>query len=293
MTEQRRFKQVDVFTDTPLKGNPLAVIIDADGLSDQQMQAAAHWTNLSETTFVLPPSDPEADYHLRIFCPAGELPFAGHPTLGTAHAMLENGFRPKIPGRLVQQCGVGKVTISIGDDGMLAFKAPPVTLTALNDHYYPLLGQAVGGDASVTDSPPVVVDMGIRWLMARVSSAKACLALRPNFSALSQLLQRCEANGLAIYAPHPSDGPVDLEMRAFIVEGGSLVEDPVTGSANACLARLMQAQKFVDNPALAVSYQVRQGSALGRNGRISVSFMGGDAWIAGRSITVINGSFSL
>ncbi|WP_413735620.1 PhzF family phenazine biosynthesis protein [Sodalis sp. RH21] len=293
MTELRGFKQVDVFTDTPLLGNPLAVILDADGLSDQQMLAVARWTNLSETTFVLPPSLSGADYHVRIFSPSGELPFAGHPTLGTAHALLESGFKPKTRARLIQQCGIGLVEIDLSCAGQLAFQAPQAQIFTVNESYFPLLNAAVGGATRVTWSPPVVVDMGIRWLVVRADSAQACLQITPDSAALERLLRRCEANGLAIYGPHPADGQADYEVRAFVVELGALVEDPVTGSANACLARLLHAQGFPDNPSFAQSYRVRQGTALQRSGRLQVYFTAGAPWIAGQSVTVVNGSFKL
>lgn len=293
MTELRRFKQIDVFTPTPLMGNPLAVIMDADGLSDSQMQAVARWTNLSESTFVLPPSAAGADYRVRIFSPSGELPFAGHPTLGTAHAMLESGFKPKSADRLVQECGVGLVSLDISRAGWLAFQAPAARIYTVNESYFPLLNAAVGGTTTVTWSPPVVVDMGIRWLVARADSAGSCLQMKPDTNALARLLTRCEADGLAVYGLHDADGPADYEVRAFMVEDGALVEDPVTGSANACLARLLHAQGFPDNPAFAESWRVRQGTALGRDGRVGVRFNDGEPWIAGQSVTVVDGTFRL
>ncbi|NDL61540.1 PhzF family phenazine biosynthesis protein [Acerihabitans arboris] len=293
MAELRRFKQVDVFTPTPLMGNPLAVILDADGLSGGQMLAVARWTNLSETTFVLPPSTAGADYHVRIFSPAGELPFAGHPTLGTAHAMLESGFKPKSADRLIQECGVGLVPLDLSHSGWLAFQAPPARIHTVNESYFPLLNAAVGGATTVTWSPPVVVDMGIRWLVARADGALSCLLMKPDTGALERLLTRCEADGLAVYGLHQPGGPADYEVRAFVVERGALVEDPVTGSANACLARLLHAQGFPDNPAFAESWRVRQGTALGRDGQVRVRFIDGDPWIAGQSITVIDGTFRL
>ncbi|HEY0210498.1 PhzF family phenazine biosynthesis protein [Acerihabitans sp.] len=293
MTELRRFKQVDVFTATPLLGNPLAVILDADGLSDRQMLAVARWTHLSETTFVLPPSSAGADYHVRIFSPAGELPFAGHPTLGTAHAMLESGFKAKTAGRLIQECGVGLVPIDISRAGWLAFQAPAARIYTMNESYFPLLNAAVGGETTVTWSPPVVVDMGIRWLIARADNALSCLQMKPDTLALERLLKRCEADGLAVYGLHEAKGPADYEVRAFLVERGALVEDPVTGSANACLARLLHAQGFPDNPAFAESWRVRQGTALGRDGQVCARFIDGEPWIAGQSVTVVDGTFRL
>ncbi|OIV46256.1 phenazine biosynthesis protein PhzF family [Sodalis sp. TME1] len=293
MSELRRFKQVDVFSAVPLNGNPLAVVMDADGLSDDQMLAIARWTNLSETTFVLPPSEPQADYQVKIYSPAGELPFAGHPTLGTAHALLENGFKPKLPGHLVQQCGVGNVTIAIARDGMLAFEAPKATMTPLPAQRYGLLTAAAGGEPSAGKGAPTVVDMGIRWLMVEVSSAGVCLALQPQITALAELLAQCGATGVAFYGRHAPAGDVDFEMRAFIIEHGCLVEDPVTGSANACLARLLPQRDFAGNPAFSESYRVRQGTCRQRDGRVFVDYLRAEPWIGGYSTTLIEGNITL
>lgn len=293
MSELRRFKQVDVFSAVPLNGNPLAVVMDADGLSDGQMLAIARWTNRSETTFVLPPSEPQADYQVKIYSPAGELPFAGHPTLGTAHALLENGFKPKLPGHLVQQCGVGNVAITIARDGMLAFEAPQATMTPLAAPCYALLTTAAGGEPSVGDGAPTVVNMGIRWLMVEVASAEVCLTLQPESIALGELLTQCDATGVAFYGRHGPASDIDFEMRAFIIEHGSLVEDPVTGSANACLARLLPQRDFAGNPAFAESYRVRQGTCKQRDGRVFVDYLRGEPWIGGYSSTLIEGHITL
>jgi PhzF family phenazine biosynthesis protein len=275
----RRFKQVDVFTSTPFKGNPLAVILDADGLSTAQMQAIAGWTNLSETTFVLPATDPAADYRVRIFTTQEEFPFAGHPTLGTAHALLEAGLQPKTAGVLIQECGVGLVRVHIADDGGLAFRAPSALLEPMDSSLLPLLHTTLGSSALVSDHPPVLVDMGICWLVVRLKTATDCLAVTPNASALAELMQRSASNGVAVYGPHPAGGPADYEVRALCVENGIQIEDPVTGSANACIARLMPAH----------SYRVRQGTVLGRDGRVSVTYEDSEPWIGGHTVTVIDG----
>jgi len=175
------FKQVDVFTSAAFNGNPLAVIMDAQGLSDSQLAAIARWTNLSETTFVLPPQHEEADYRVRIFTVEGELPFAGHPTLGTAHALLEAGWPTHTPGEIVQECGVGNVTVKINETGGLAFAAPAATLMPWQDA---LMGNALNSDAFDLTQSPTVVDMGIRWLLVPMVSAEAVLALQPNVSDL-------------------------------------------------------------------------------------------------------------
>lgn len=290
MPSKRRFKQVDVFSRDPFKGNPLAVVLDADGMTDAQMQAAARWTNLSETTFVLPASDPAADYRVRIFTPDTEFPFAGHPTLGTAHALLEAGLKPKTPGRLLQQCGVGLVPLELAADGALAFRAPPAQLSVFDEALRALLGQTLQSEALAAELAPVAVDMGIKWLVARLSSAEQCLALRPAAAALADLCARCGVDGLAVYGPHPAQGPADYEVRAFCLTHGALTEDPVTGSANACIARAMQAQGCPDGADSAAGYTARQGTVLGCDGRISVTFRDGEAWIGGHSVTVIDGA---
>ena len=276
----RRFKQIDVFTAIPFKGNPLAVILDADGLSGEQMQAIARWTNLSETTFVLPPTDPAADYRLRIFTTQEEFPFAGHPTLGTAHALLQEGLLPQTPGMLVQECGVGLVPVRIRTDGALGFRAPPARFQPLEHDLLPLLHTTLGGARLAAGETPVVAGMGICWLVVQLASAADCLAVVPDAAALAELMRRSGSNGLAIHGDHPAGGPADIEVRAFMVENGMLLEDPVTGSANACIASLRPAQ----------DYRVRQGTAMKRDGRVTVVHEADGPWICGHSVTIIDGT---
>lgn len=276
----RRFKQVDVFTSTPFKGNPLAVVLDAEGLGTEQMQAIARWTNLSETTFVLPAIDPQADYRVRIFTTQEEFPFAGHPTLGTAHALLEAGLQPKTPGVLIQECGVGLVTVQIAGDGGLAFRASPVRIETMDRSLLPLLHAALKSDALDQGHPPVAANIGICWLVARLATAADCLAVTPDAIALAQLMQQTGCSGIAVYGPHPANGPADYEVRVLLLENGVLIEDPVTGSANACIARLLPAQ----------DYHVRQGTALGRDGRVAVNYIDEQPWIGGQTVTVIDGT---
>ncbi|CAB3635818.1 PhzF family phenazine biosynthesis protein [Paraburkholderia rhynchosiae] len=293
-----RFKQVDVFTSVPFKGNPLAVIFDADALSADQMQAIAHWTNLSETTFLLKPTDAAADYRVRIFTTHGELPFAGHPTLGTAHALLESGYQPKQPGKLVQQCGVGLVELqAIHEDsgdahGAWAFAAPPARITPLPEQQYAALSTALRSDAIDFSAPPCAVDNGAPWLVVRVNSARECLALEPEAATLAELVHSVGTHGLAVYGPHDADGPATFEVRCLMMGGGFGVgEDPVTGSANAALAGLLSAQHL--RPA--ARYTARQGTALGRAGKIVVRYddTNGKTWIGGSSVTVVDGSFRM
>ncbi|MNK50439.1 Trans-2,3-dihydro-3-hydroxyanthranilate isomerase [compost metagenome] len=276
MPQPRPFKQVDVFSKVPFMGNPLAVVLDADGLDDAQMQAIARWTGLSETTFVLAPCDPAADYRVRIFSPEMEFPFAGHPTLGTAHALLDSGMQPK-DARIVQECGVGLVQIERQAGGVLAFQAPPCTTRALDPALLPLLQTALAGAPAAAGT---VVDMGIRWLCVPLASAAACLAIRADIAALTALLAAAGADGLALYGPHAAGGPADYEVRALLSEHGALVEDPVTGSANACIAQLLAGG----------DYTARQGTCLQRDGRVAVSFRDGHTWIGGACLTIVTGS---
>jgi len=283
MTQQRPFKQVDVFTSSPLNGNPLAVIMAAEDLSTAQMQATARWTHLSETTFVLPATHAAADYRVRIFTPDGELPFAGHPTLGTAHALLESGLPLKNPGQIVQQCELGLVTVKIAADGALAFAAPEATLTAFNDAP---LGSALNTDATETRLPVMIADMGIRFLLVPMRSVEAVLAIKPNLTEFERLLKKARVTGVMLFGPL-QEAPEQYEVRCLLMEQGSLCEDPVTGSANACLARYLQAQGTEQD------YRVRQGTALQRAGRLSVSWVAGTAWIGGQTVTVIDGTIRL
>jgi PhzF family phenazine biosynthesis protein len=295
-----RFKQVDVFTSIPFKGNPLAVVFDADGLSADQMQAVAHWTNLSETTFLLKPTDPAADYRVRIFTTHGELPFAGHPTLGTAHALLESGYRPKQPGKLMQQCGVGLVELQAltesgsageAEDGW-AFAAPPARVTALAQDRYAALTTALRSDAIDFSAPPCAVDNGAPWLVVRVNSARDCLALNPDAAALADIVHSLDTHGLAVYGPHGADGPATFEVRCLMAGGSFGVgEDPVTGSANAALAGLLSAQQLRPGS----HYTARQGTVLGRAGNVSVHYddAAGKTWIGGPSVTIVDGTFRM
>jgi PhzF family phenazine biosynthesis protein len=287
-----RFKQVDVFTAVPFKGNPLAVVFDADDLDDAQMQAIARWTNLSETTFLVKPTEPAADYRVRIFTSHGELPFAGHPTLGTAHALRESGYQPKVPGKLIQQCGAGLVELRAQEGGAWAFAAPPARVTPLATDLYATLALALQSDAVDFSAPPCGIDNGAPWLVVRVNSAAACLAIEPDAAALARVVEAVGAHGIAVYGPHEANGPATFEVRCLMV-GGNLGagEDPVTGSANAALAGLLSAQQR--RPGLA--YTVRQGTVIDRAGQVSVRYddAAGKTWIGGSSVTVVDGTFRL
>jgi PhzF family phenazine biosynthesis protein len=286
-----RFMQVDVFTSVPFLGNPLAVVFDADELDTAQMQAIARWTQLSETVFFCTPDDPAADYRIRIFTQESELPFAGHPTLGAAHAWRASGGPVREPGRLIQQCGAGLIELR-EQDGQWAFAAPAAHLTALRESDYAALAAALRSNAIDFSAVPYATNNGAPWFMVRLASVADCLALQPDPALLIPLMKNYGMLGIAVYAPHAAGGPADFELRCLIPGlGAGPGEDPVTGSANAALAELLKRQEL--RPGL--RYTVRQGTALGRNGRITVHY-DDDAsriWIAGDSVTVVDGQFRL
>ncbi|MDR3097740.1 MAG: PhzF family phenazine biosynthesis protein [Paraburkholderia sp.] len=296
-----RFKQVDVFTSHPFKGNPLAVVFDADGLDTAQMQAIARWTNLSETAFLLTPTDARADYRVRIFTTQGELPFAGHPTLGTAHAFLESGGQPKTPGRLVQECGAGLIELAArrtadSNDAAAqtpetwAFAAPPAKMTPLPEAQYGALGAALRSDALDFGAAPCGVDNGAPWLVVRLKSAQAVLALDIDYAALASVAASVGAQGLAAYGAHAADGPATFEVRCLMTGLGT-GEDPVTGSANAAIAMLLAQQDRRPGS----RYSVRQGTAMGRDGRVFVDYddAADKIWIGGAALTVVDGTIRL
>lgn len=278
---QFQFKQVDVFSRVALKGNPVAVVLNADGLSDAQMADFARWTNLSETTFVLRPQDPQADYRLRIFTTLRELPFAGHPTLGSCHAWLEAGGQPK--GReVIQECGAGLITIR-RDAEQLAFKAPPLLRSGPVEE---ALMQRIC--AGLRIEPQAVVraswvDNGPGWVAVMLRDRAQVLALEPDYPQLLGLT-------LGVIAPWDSakDGDeAHFEVRAFIA-GDGMQEDPVTGSLNAGLAQWLMAQGLA--PA---RYTVSQGSAMGRAGRVAIERVGDDIWVGGAAVTCLSGHLTL
>jgi PhzF family phenazine biosynthesis protein len=291
MTQQSvRFKQVDVFTSVPFKGNPLAVVFDADGLSGDEMQAIARWTNLSETAFLLAPSDTRADYRVRIFTTKGELPFAGHPTLGSAHAFLESGRLPRTPGRLVQECGAGLIELAEGENGAWAFAAPPARVTPLAADQHEALRAALRSDAIDFTATSCGVDNGAPWLVVRLTSAQAVLALDIDYEAIESIAASVGGHGVAAYGPHDANGPATFEVRCLMTGLGK-GEDPVTGSANAAIALLLEQQ----NRRPGDSYTVRQGTALGRDGRVHVQYdqSASKIWVGGHSVTVVEGTCRL
>lgn len=273
------FAQVDVFTDVALKGNPLAVVHGADALDDAQMQAFARWTNLSETTFLLQPGDPLADYRVRIFTPGGELPFAGHPTLGSCHAWLEAGGVPKTPGAVVQQCGVGRVDIRL-DGERAAFAAPPLRKHAVPEaELGPVLAALGLRREQVLQAQ--WLDNGPRWLGLLLDAADTVLALEPDHAALKSLAK------VGVIGPHAAGGPCGFEVRAFAAPIG-VAEDPVTGSLNASLA-----QWLIGAGIAPARYVAAQGTRLGRAGRVHIAQVDDRVWVGGHSVSCIRGELAL
>lgn len=274
------FRQVDVFSVDPLRGNPVAVVADADGVDDETMAAFARWTNLSETTFILSPTTPEADYRLRIFTPSGELPFAGHPTLGSAHAWLEQGGRPNDPSRIVQECEAGLVTLR-RDRDRLYFAAPPLVRSGPVDQYeVDAVTRALGIDPShLLDA--AWVDNGPGWLGLLLDDPAAVLALRPDFATLG-----ANVGVLARY-DDPMAAGADVEVRAFCPLE-AVPEDPVTGSLNAGLAQ------WLSGRVLPAEYVAAQGTVLQRTGRVHIiTDDAGAIWVGGATSTVIEGTVVL
>ncbi len=275
---QRRFHQLDVFSAVPLKGNPLAVVHAAQGLADDTMAAFARWTHLSETTFLLPPADPAADYRVRIFTPGGELPFAGHPTLGSCHAWLAAGGVPRSPGTVVQECGVGLVRIRRSGT-RLAFAAPPLRRTGPLDT---ALVQRIAAGLGVAAHEVLHhqwVDNGPGWCAVMLRSAAQVLAVQPDWAALGDIK-------LGLVGACPAGHEAQFELRALI--GGGNYEDPVTGSLNASVA-----QWLIGAGLAPASYVAAQGAALGRAGRVYVQQEGVDIWVGGDVVACISGTVDL
>lgn len=273
----RPFTQVDVFTDEPYLGNPVAVVHEADDLTDAQMAAFARWTNLSETTFLLAPTDPGADYRVRIFTPGGELPFAGHPTLGTCHAWLAAGGSPADGSRVVQECGVGLVPLRRDPHG-LRFAAPAPSVDApVDDAVLHRSVRALGlPDEAVVDHR--FLDNGPRWNVLLLDSADRVLGIEPDWAALGDA-------HVGIVGPYPAGGPAAFEVRAFVPEIG-VPEDPVTGSLNAVIG-----QWLIPSGRAPESYVASQGTVLGRRGRVHVERdAGGAVWVGGATVTCIGGT---
>jgi PhzF family phenazine biosynthesis protein len=274
----RSYLEVDVFTAEPYRGNPLAVVLDGTGLTTQEMQRFANWTNFSETTFLLPPTEPTADYLVRIFTTTMELPFAGHPTLGSCHAWLANGGEPINGDRIVQQCGVGLVEIQ-RDGGRLAFAAPPLLRGgAVDEATLQRAADAVGvGIDRVVES--AWIDNGPGWLGMLLESAEEVLALTKGTSDLK----------IGVIGAHPAGSAAAYEVRGFFPEGTTLFEDPVTGSLNASAA-----QWLIGTGRFTPPYIAAQGTALGRAGRVYINQdAAGQVWVGGDVVTCVSGTVDL
>jgi PhzF family phenazine biosynthesis protein len=273
-----RFAQVNVFSADALNGNPLAVVHAAEGLDEARMAALARWTNLSETTFLLPPTDRRADYHVRIFTPGGELPFAGHPTLGSCHSWLAAGGKPHKPDLVVQQCGVGLVRVRC-DGSRLEFAAPPLRRTGPLEPDV----QAKIAKALTLASSDIVhhqwVDNGPGWCAVMLRSARQVLSLKPDWVSLDPLK-------LGVVGPHDAAHDAAFEVRAFV--GGGGYEDPVTGSLNASLA-----QWLIGSGLAGSSYVAAQGTALQRAGRVHLRKDTEGVWVGGDVVDVIHGEVNL
>ena len=288
------FKQVDVFTSTPFGGNPVAVVLDASLLVETQMRSLANWTNLSETTFVFPATQPGADYRLRIFTPRAELPFAGHPTIGTAHALLEAGLIQPRNGRIIQECRAGLITVTVTaaptQFERIAFRLPRADLTPLTQTQTQEMSHVLGVSASGC-RPPVFVDVGPVWSVVQLPDAQSVLSLQPDLTALASFDGRCGSVGVMVFG-HKEPGATEaIEVRAFAPILGAN-EDPVCGSGNGAVAAYIAAtgqRKEVGD-----RYTASQGSMMGREGRIEISFDENDGiYVGGRAMTLIEGTLNL
>ena len=287
--KKRAFKQVDVFTSTRYRGNPLAVVLDGEGLSTQQMQDFTNWTNLSEATFLLPPEHPQADYRVRIFCPGRELVFAGHPTLGSCHVWLEAGGKSKSD-EIVQECGAGLVRIkrsTIAGAERLSFSAPPLRKSGpLPDELVNRIAKGLG--LSLAD---IVAhswcDNGPNWSAVLLKSAEQVLAIKPDAAILSGL----DVGVVGPNLKHKTQGAVleqdhDFEIRAFFPGNNGLTEDPVTGSLNAAVAQWLIGAGLAPK-----SYIARQGTVIARTGRVFIELdENNNVWVGGQSVTCIDGT---
>ncbi len=280
------FQQVDVFTEVPFKGNPVAVVFDADGLSTAEMQAIANWTNLSETVFVCRPGHPDADYLLRLFTPQSELPFAGHPTIGTAHAVLRHGLTGKSPGRLIQECGKGLIAIRIeGDQFFLALPTPTFRMPDATElaSAASALGVSVGNVRA-----HAIVDVGPVWLTMQLRDGEQVLSLKPDLAQVAAL-KTIGIIGITVFGVHAVSVSSDVEVRSFAPSEG-VPEDPVCGSGNGCVAAVIQRHGVLP----LTQYTSSQGRCLGRDGRVQVRFDDSETiWVGGHAITCVDGKLNI
>jgi PhzF family phenazine biosynthesis protein len=280
MPRSRVFTQVDVFSATPYLGNPVAVVLDGTDVTDQEMQRLARWTNLSETTFVLPPTAPEADYRLRIFTPRGELPFAGHPTLGAARAWLDNGGKPQHTERIVQECAAGLIAVRCSE-GALSFAAPPLVRQGpLDEEFVDQIVLAFGIERGRVLSHQWV-DNGPGWAVLRLPTAEEVLALEPDLALIPTAM-------VGAVGAYPAGSEHAFELRTFAPRVG-VPEDPVCGSMNASVGQWLTA-----TGAAPFTYRVSQGARVGRAGTVEITAEAdGTVWVGGASISRIRGTITL
>lgn len=283
------FKQVDVFTRKPFMGNPVAVVLDGGALSTEQMQQIANWTNLSETTFVVPVTDAQADYHVRIFTPHAELPFAGHPTIGTAHALLEAGMVKATDGMLVQQCRVGLVRLKVeaGQDGAqsISFSLPEPAITPLDEAQCDEL-EAVLGLRVDRGHTPCLVDVGARWVVAQLDSAQAVLDARPDFVRMKEQDRKGRHTGVVIFGPHNDGRAARIEIRAFAPAHG-IDEDPVCGSGSGTVGAFIRHTGQVGR--FGSAFVASQGVVVKRDGQLRLAVSEKAVEVGGNSVTCVDG----
>ena len=284
----RPYVQLDVFADRPGAGNPLAVVLDAQGLDDDAMQAIAHWTRLPETTFVLPPTDPDASYRLRIFSPRREVPFAGHPSVGTAHAVLDAGLATPRDGLLVQQGVAGNLPLRVEGEGRertIAVRTPRASVREVANREDPRLRTTVPGLA-LGELPPALVDGGRRWWLLEVAGEAALRDAQPDWDAIERLANATDSMGVCAFAR--SDDPVYyLAVRAF-VGAPARFEDAASGAANATLAAWLATRDAL--PGDTGFYRISQGREVGHDAIIELTVdAAGDVWSGGRACTVVRG----
>lgn len=287
------FKQVDVFTSVRFKGNPVAVVLRAEGLTTEQMQQIANWTNLSETTFVLPATDSKADYRVRIFTPGAELPFAGHPTIGTAHALIEAGFVHAKDGALVQECGAGLIRLKVarGEDGeqWISFDLPEPMITTLNDAQIDELETVLGTPIHRQYSPSLI-DVGARWIVAQLASAQAVLSCQPDLQRMKVQDIKAKATGVVIFGEYEEKASARIEVRAFAPAHG-VNEDPVCGSGNGSVGAFIRHTGQTDH--FGSEYLASQGAVVGRAGMIRLAINDQRIQVGGVAVTCIDGQLSM
>ena len=287
-----RFQQVDVFTERPFLGNPVAVVLGADDIDEAQMQRIAAWTKLSETTFVLQPSAPEASYRLRIFTPDRELPFAGHPTVGSAHAVLESGVVPAGTTSLKQECGAGVLSLTVEGDGAdrrIFVRAPETKVVRTCANEADAISAALGAAIAAQPSP-LVIDTGPVWLVIRMDDVESVQRLEPDMGAVERLSRELNVTGLTVFGLQ-SGGEAPVHLRTFAPAAG-VPEDPVCGSCNVALAAYLSETGLLAETG--DTYVASQGTEMGRDGRVYVRVLDeqGRAEIGGHALTVIEGQIN-